>query len=154
MHKKIIGALGVLVIFGIGLLVYLQKVQTPDTANVRVIKLHNLAGQRIIVYQIQRADGLTDSFADVEPFGIPDEYMLAGEEFVNRPADPTVPSHKRMTDKMIAEFSKLAAAVSRLIDLEAQPWSDVRTDTPQEVLNKTSQNFIPLTEYVYKPIKP
>jgi hypothetical protein len=59
-----------------------------------------------------------------------------------------------MTDKMIAEFGKLAEAVSRLIDVQSQPWSDVRTDTPQEVLNKTSQTFVPLKGYVYKPIEP
>jgi len=55
---------------------------------------------------------------------------------------------------MIAEFGKLSAAVSRVIDVQAQPWSDVRTDTLQEIMNKTSQKFVPLTEYVYTPIEP
>jgi hypothetical protein len=159
MQKKIIGALSVMVICGIGLVAYLHSIQSSDTVEVRVIKLHNMAGQRMIIYQIDKPDGRTDTVCDVEPFGTPDEFRLwteGGQQkvFLNRKDDRTVPDHKRVTEKMTQEFDALSEAVSRIIDIEALPWVDPRNDTPDEVLRKSSHAFIPLTDYTYESIEP
>ena len=129
---------------------------------VRVIKIRNLAGHRILMYQIRKPNGSIDTFSDHEPFGQPNEYIVDRDGTQHRyfhneddsPIQVAYHPDQEMTAAMISAYRRLNAVLLKKIDMKTLQWCDVGVDSTDEVAQKTNLANVELANYRYASIVP